>query len=141
MESSNAEGPNNTEENNLPQEIHHVPVWVKGIVVAGVALFLIQLPSFGSSLTDAIQKKQAANNYREGLYTQAIAGYSALRTRYPNDKVLTKQLGLSQYRAGQYIEAIDTFNQLAGVKMPKHDVEEINAVIADITTKLNLKPN
>jgi Flp pilus assembly protein TadD len=141
MESTNAEVPNNAVENNPPQEIHHVPVWVKGIVVAGLALFLIQLPSFGSSLTDAIQKKQAANNFREGQYTQAIAGYSALRTRYPKDKVLTKQLGLSQYRAGQYIEAIDTFNQLAGVKMPKHDVEEINAVIADIATKLNLKPN
>lgn len=121
------------------EEIQHVPIWVKGIVVAGVILFAIQLPSFKSSLNDSIHKHRAAAADKAGQYENAIDLYTELRTRYPNDKNLKKQLGLAQYRAGQYIDALNTFDLLAGEKMPKREVEEINAVIADIATKLQIQ--
>lgn len=124
----------------LPKEVTHVPLWVKGIVAAGLILFAVQMPSFMDSLSDAIQKNRAARAYDKGQFSQAIDRYKDLRGRYPADHELVKRLGFSYYRAGLFVESIETFNQLAGVKMPKREVEEINAAISDMAAKLNFKP-
>ncbi len=120
-----------------PREIQHVPVWVKGMVAAGAILFAIQMLDFKSSLSDAIQKSRAVTADRAGQYVKAIDLYKELRVRYPNDKDLKKELGFAQYRAGLYADALQTFNLLAGIKMPKQEVAEINAAIADSAAKLN----
>ena len=125
-------------ENGLPEEIRHVPLWVKGMVAIGVLLFLIQMPTFTSSLSEAIQKSRASTAYDKGQYLQAVEKYKELHLHYPADKELIKKLGFAHYRAGQYIEALNTFDQLVGVKMTKNEVAEINAVISDIAAKLNL---
>ena len=138
MASANNETPQPNVQDVLPQEIQHVPHWVKAIVVVGAVLFAIQLPDFKSSLTDAVQKSRASSAANAGQYTKAIEIYANLHSRYPTDKGLVKQLGFAQYHAGQYTGAFATFNLLAGVKMPKREVEEINAAIADIASKLQL---
>jgi tetratricopeptide (TPR) repeat protein len=120
------------------QEIQHVPTWVKGIVAAGAILFAIQMLDFKSSLSDAIEKNRAAMADRAGQYAKAISLYKDLRVRYPEDNNLKKELGFVQYRAGLYAEALQTFNLLAGVKMPKAEVNKINAAISDSAAKLNL---
>jgi len=139
MDSANIETPQSNVQDALPQEIQHVPPWVKAIVVVGAVLFAIQLPDFKSSLTDAIQKSRASSATNTGQYTKATEIYTNLHSRYPTDKGLVKQLGFAQYHAGQYTEAIATFNLLAGVKMPKREVEEINAAISDIASKLQIE--
>jgi len=123
---------------NPPQEVTHIPLWVKGLVAVSVILFAVDTPNFMSSLSDAIQKNRAEKAYQSGQYAQAIDRYKDLRSRYPTDDNFIKQLGFSYYRAGRYSEALDTFNLLAGIKMPKREAEEINAAISDIATKLNL---
>ena len=124
MESQSIEPQNIATESTPPEEIHHVPLWVKGMVAGGAILFLIQIPTFTSSLSDAIQKSRASAAYDKGQYLQAIDHYKELHARYPSDKELTKKLGFAHYRAGQYLETLGTFDQLAGVKMPKKEVEE-----------------
>jgi hypothetical protein len=119
------------------QEITHVPLWVKGIVAVGAILFAMRIPSFPSSLTDAIQKNQAGEAYGNEQYAQAANLYKDLHTRYPSDKNIVRRLGLSCYHADLYIEAINAFHQLEGIKMSKRDVDEINAAISDMATKLN----
>lgn len=121
------------------QEVTHVPLWVKGIVATGALLFAVQMPSFMSSLSDAIQKSRAAKEYDSAQFAQAIDRYRDLQSRYPTDNDLVKRLGFSYYRAGLYVESIGTFNHLAGVKMPKRDVDEINAAVSDMAAKLNSK--
>ncbi len=123
----------------LSQEVIHVPLWVKGGIAIGAIIFAIQMPSFSSSLSDAIQKNRAAKAYEGEQYDQAIDRYKDLYGRYPADKDFIKHLGLSYYRAGQYVEAMETFNQLAGVKMKKNEADEINAAISDMAAKLNIK--
>jgi tetratricopeptide (TPR) repeat protein len=139
MESQSIEPLSPTTESAPPEEIRHVPLWVKGIVAGGAVLFLIQIPSFTSSLSDATQKSRASAAYDKGQYLQAIDLYKALHARYPADKELIKQLGFAHYRAGQYLESISAFDQLAGAKLPKRDVEEINSLISDISARLNLQ--
>lgn len=128
-----------SEANALPEEIRHVPLWVKGMVAGGAILFLIQLPSFTSSLSDAIQKNSASADFDRGEYVQAADKYKALHARYPADQKITKELAFAQYRAGLYVDTLKTFDQLAGVKMTKKEVDEINAVISDVAAKLDLK--
>lgn len=122
-----------------PEEVVHVPLWVKGIVAGGAILFATQIPTFAGSLSDAIQKSRASKAYDNAQYSQAIDRYMDLRGRYPADKELTKRLAFSYYRAGSYIEAIDTFSQLGGTKMPKREIDEIEAAVVDIANKLNLQ--
>lgn len=136
MDLPNTETQQPTEMAASPREIQHVPLWVKGIVAAGAILFAIQMLEFKSSLSDAIQKNRAVTADKAGQYVKAIDLYQGLRLRYPNDKDLKKQLGFAQYHAGQYIDALETFNLLAGIKMPKREVDEINAAISDIVAKL-----
>lgn len=119
-----------------PLEITHVPLWVKGIVAIGAVLFVVQMPGFMSSLSDAIQKNRAAKAFEAAQFAQAIDGYKVLHERYPRDLGLIKRLGFSYYRAGQYVESIETFNQLSGKTMTKSDVDEINAVISEMAEKL-----
>lgn len=123
----------------LAEEVRHVPLWVKGIVAGGVVLFAVQMFSFSGSLTDAIQKHHASTAFDKGEYAQAIDLYGGLHSRFPKDKVLIKKLGFAHYRAGQYVEALRTFDLLADVKMSKSDVGEINAAISDSAEKLGLK--
>jgi hypothetical protein len=123
----------------LPEEVVHVPLWVKGIVAGGAILFATQIPTFAGSLSDAIQKSRASKAYDNAQYSQAIARYKDLGNRYPADKNLTKRLAFSFYRAGSYAEAIDTFSQLGGTKMPKREIEEIEAAVADILNELSLQ--
>lgn len=123
---------------DIPGEVTHVPLWVKGIAAAGAILFAVQMPGFAASLSDAIQKSRAEKAYGKGDFSQAIDRYKDLRGRYPADNNLVRHLGLSYYHAGRYVESIETFHLLAGVKMPKRDVEEINAAEADMADKLNL---
>lgn len=121
-----------------PPEIQYVPLWVKGIVAAGVILFAIQLPDFKRSLMDATIKSRASISDEAGRYTDAIKLYAELRSRYPSDKGLIKKLAFSQYHAGQNFSALETFDLLVGVKMPKREVDEINTAISDIASKLKL---
>jgi tetratricopeptide (TPR) repeat protein len=121
----------------LPEEVTHVPLWVKGLVLAGAILFALQIPTFTDSLSDAIQKKQALNAYNHGFYSQAIDQYKELCARYPDDRTLIKQLGFSYYSAGLYLEAAETFNRLAGIRMPRHEANEIESALSDIAEKLN----
>ena len=139
MESQSLEPQNMPTESVTPEEIRHVPLWVKGMVAGGAILFLIQIPTFTSSLSDAIQKSRASTAYDTGQYVQAVDKYKELHARFPADKELTKKLGFAQYRLGQYIETLNTFDQLVGVKMSKKEIDEINAVVSDIAAKLNLK--
>lgn len=121
------------------QEVRHVPLWVKSMIVIGAILFLIQLPMLPRSFADAIQKSRATTAYNKGQYPQAIALYKALSTRYPRNTAFTKQLGFAYYHAGRYREALGVLISLAEVEMPQSEVDEIVAVIADIVTKLNHK--
>jgi tetratricopeptide (TPR) repeat protein len=123
------------------EEIRHVPLWVKVMVAIGLLLFLIQIPDFTNSLSDAIEKSRAAAAYDKRFYFQSVEKYQELHARYPADTKLTKKLGFAHYRAGQYIEALNTFDQLVGVKMTKDEVADINAAVADIVARLNLKTN
>jgi tetratricopeptide (TPR) repeat protein len=133
------ESQNLNTENILREEIHHVPLWVKGIIAIGAILFLIQIPTFFSSLSDAVKKSLASTAYNQAQYSQAIELYKELGQRYPTDKEIIKNIGFAYYRSGQYLETINTFNRLAGVKMSKKEVDEINAVISDIARKTNQK--
>ena len=121
------------------QEIIHVPLWVKGLLICGVILFAVELPGFGRSLSDAIQKSRAEKAYASAQYSLAIDGYKELHRRYPSDRNLVKYLGFAYYRAGLYAESLETFDLLAGMKMPKREANEINSAISDIAAKLNLK--
>ncbi len=116
-----------------------MPLWVKGLIAAGLVLCAVQMPRFSSSLADAVQKNRAEIAYSESQYTRAIDLYKDLHLRYSDDKKTTRFLGLSYYRSGLYAEAIDTFNKLADIKMPKGEVDEINAAILDIQSKLGLE--
>ncbi len=138
MESQSIEVEQPTAAVVLPQEIRHVPLWVKGIVIVGVILFAIQLPNFKSSLTDAILKQKASDAEKAGQYMKEAEFYSDLLSRYPNDKGLVKKLGFAQYHAGLYSSALNTFNLLEGVKLPNREIEEINAAVSDIAEKLQL---
>jgi tetratricopeptide (TPR) repeat protein len=122
-----------------PQEITHVPVWVKGILAISVFLFAVQIPDFPDSLRDAVRKSRATKAYYDGQYTRAIEHYKHLHARYPKDNDIVKNLGFSYYRAGLYVEAIETFNLLAGVKMPKDEVVRINLAVSDMAAKMNHK--
>jgi hypothetical protein len=130
----------NLEPQNMPSEseVLHVPLWVKSMLASGVVLFLIQIPTFTDSLSEAIQQSRASTDYDHGQYLQAIEKYKELHAHHPSNTELTKKLGFSYYHAGLYVETLDTFNQLSGVKMSKKDAEEINAAMADIV-KLNHK--
>lgn len=123
------------------QQVTHVPLWVKGLIGAGLVLCAVQMASFRSSLADSVQKNRAEIAYSEAQYTRAIDLYKDLHHRYSNDKKTIRFLGFSYYRSGLYAEAIDTFNKLAGIEMPKGEVDEINAAILDIQSKLGLESN
>jgi len=119
-----------------PPEIHHVPLWVKAIVVAGLILFALQLPDFKDSLVDVMRKGQAFDADKAGQFAQAAKLYQELRSRYPKDRELIKKLAYAQYHAGQYAAALSTFDLLVDVDLPKSEIEKINIVISDIESKL-----
>ncbi len=120
-----------------PEEVTHVPLWVKGIVATGAIIFAIQMPGFGTSLSDAILKNRGEKAFESAQYSVAIDCFEDLHVRYPSDHDLTKRLGFSYYRAGQYINAIEKFSQIEGEKLPKREVDKINAAMADMVVKLN----
>lgn len=136
MNIENSAGTQSGAPEGLPDEIRHIPLWVKSIVAAALVIFLIQLPNFKDSLTDAVQKKKASAAFNAGEYRKATDIYKQLHSRYMSDHDLTKQLGLSQYQAGEYAAALSTFNLLQGIKLPNRDVDEINYAIKDIEFKL-----
>jgi len=141
MESQQPDLQNNEAEDYPLEEIRHIPLWVKGIVIAGVVMFMIQIPAFPKSLSDAIQKKQASEDFEAGHYFQAIEKYSELHDNYPEDIDIIKQLGFAHHRAGQYYNALLVFDKLIGVEMPIEEVELIEATISDSTLMLELKKN
>ena len=114
-----------------------MPLWVKLMSFAGVALFFIQLPGGLVSLSDAVQKQRAEKAFRRSDFLEAIDGYRELHARYPQDKKIVKHLGFSYYNQGFYAEALSAFEHLQGVKMPKEDVETIDAAISYIAYKLS----
>jgi len=120
----------------LPPEIQHVPLWVKCIVAAGLILFAMQLPNFKGSLIDVIRKSRASDADKAGQFPDAVKLYEELHSRYPNDHELIKKLAYSQYHAGQFLSALNTFDLLVGVDLPKSEIEKINIVISDIESKL-----
>lgn len=138
MNSANLE-PQNDVENTIhlpPIEIHQVPIWVKGMVIVGLILFLVQLPSFKNSLNDTIMKKQAIKARKAGQYTEAITYFEELKQHYPNDKEIIKKLAFTQYEANQYIQSLRTFELLVGTEMPKSEIEKINQAISDMVSKI-----
>lgn len=141
MKSPNPKPVDTPAEADLAELLDVVPPWVKGMVAIAGVLFLIQLPTFPSSLSDTIQKNQAERAYRQGQYGTAIEQFSDLLGRYPRDFNIKRQLGLSQHGAGQYREAIATFDQLVGVEMSKGEVEEIRAAIFESKAKLKSGTN
>lgn len=134
----NTEIPPSAIETSALQEIQHIPIWVKGILVTGIVLFAVQLPSFKSSLNDAVLKHRASAADAAGQYPKAIEIFNDLHSRYPNVHELTEMLGFAQYHAKYYVDALNTFNQLAGIKMPAQEVMKINAAISDMSAKLKL---
>jgi hypothetical protein len=120
----------------LPPEIRHVPLWVKGIVAAGLILFAMQLPNFKGSLVDVIRKNRALDADKAGQFPDAVKLYEELHSRYPNDNELIKKLAYSQYHAGQFASALKTFDLLVGVDLSKNEIEKINVVVSDIESKL-----
>lgn len=122
-----------------PPEVTHVPLWVKAIIVIGLVLFAIQIPGFMGSLSDAVQKSRAVEAYDHGQFEQAIKSYESLHGHYPKDSDLTRCLGFSYYHAGRYVDAMNTFKLLDGVKMSKTEIREINHAVSDIVEKLKLK--
>ena len=137
MDSTNTETQETIIEPIFYEEIRHVPLWVKGIVAVGVLLSLIQLLDFKSSLMDAVHKRRASAAYAEGKYMQAVALYTDLHARHLKDKDLIKSLGYAQYHAGEYFNALRTFDLLVGEMMNKDDIEKIHSVISDIDSKLS----
>jgi len=120
----------------LPPEIYHVPLWVKGIIAAGLILFAFQLPGFKDSLVDVMRKSRALDADKAGQYAEAAKLYQELRSRYPKDKELIKKLAYAQYHAGQFAAALNTFDLLVDVELPRSEIEKINIVISDIESKL-----
>lgn len=123
----------------LPQEVTHIPLWVKAIVVICAVLCLAQIPAFLKTFPDALQKSRAEKAYEKGQYAQAVNGYEYLHAHYPSDTAFTRRLGLSYYRAGSYLESIRTFRLLEDVPMPERDVKEINAALTDMAEKLHIQ--
>jgi hypothetical protein len=119
-----------------PPEIKYVPLFVKGIVIAGLILFAIRIPTFNRSLQDAIIKNQAKSAYESGRYEYAVKLYEKIQPQYPEDLNLIKMLAFSYHRANQPIAALQVLSNMEGKRMPKHEVNEINSVIESITLKL-----
>ncbi|SNT19009.1 Tetratricopeptide repeat-containing protein [Noviherbaspirillum humi] len=121
------------------EEVTNVPGWVKALVGGGFVLFAIQMPSFKTSLADAVEKNRAVKAFHGEDYDRAATLFKGLHARFPDDHDLVKRLGFTYYRTGRYAEALDAFNELDGVKMRKRDIREIEEAIVDIESKLSHK--
>lgn len=127
---------NATDESAVLNEITSIPIWVKGILVVGLILFLIRMPYFRQSFSDAVVKSKAETAVKTGKHLDAILHYKKLLIRYPEDKKMIQALGTTYYHAGQYDEAINTFSSLTDVMLDKEDAEAIDGMIKDIFAKM-----
>ena len=120
------------------QEVLRVPLWVKAMVAVGGVLFVLQLPGFQTSLTDAVDKSRAQTAFDRADFAQAITLYAGLHAKYPEELSFTRKLGFAYYQSGQYPAALQTFDQLVGKTMSKDEVNKIEVAVADMAKKLNL---
>jgi tetratricopeptide (TPR) repeat protein len=99
-----------------------------GLAVCGVVVFaLARVPN---SLSGAIAFERGHRDEAQRKYHEAIAEYRSASTAFPDAELPLERLGIVEYKVGDFRGATQTFNHLAGRKVPL--TEEVKGVILEM---------
>ncbi|MBI3817581.1 MAG: hypothetical protein HY286_02730 [Planctomycetes bacterium] len=118
-----------------------VQAWVPGFAALGLALFLMQLPTFGSSFEDAKIRERALRAWDHGEYKSSAELFKDLSARYPKSRDFSVKLLTAQYRSNDPDAALETYDRLVGVRLNRTDSKDVMEIMDNINNGVKYKPS